>query len=153
VGKVDFFITCFLNCVKAVLGNNLYTLLLYNFLNFYTLLLYNFLNFFTLLLYNFLNFFTPSETLIVCFILPSNMMVSISSTFFASIFCTKVLFSSYVLATKSTFVRKTRTKNVDEIDSWFEIIPQIYRMNRIHSTPLLSNPKFLVAATLLGIIL
>jgi len=43
--------------------------------------------------------------------------VSISSTYLAHIFRTKVLFSSYVLETKSTFVQKTRAKNVDEIDS------------------------------------
>jgi len=37
-------------------------------------------------------------------------LVSISSKFYAHIFCTKVLFSSYILATKSPFVWKTRTK-------------------------------------------
>jgi len=45
-------------------------------------------------------------------------LVSISSTFFARVFRTKVLFSSYVLATKSTFVQKMRAKNIDDIDTW-----------------------------------
>ncbi len=48
--------------------------------------------------------------------LPS-IQVSISSTVFVCIFHSKVLFSSHFLATKSTFVQKPRSKNVDEIDS------------------------------------
>jgi hypothetical protein len=42
--------------------------------------------------------------------------------FFALVFPMKLLFSSYVLATKSTFVREMLTKNVDEIDTWPAVI-------------------------------
>ncbi len=39
-----------------------------------------------------------------------SQLVSISSTFFACIFCTKVLFPSYILATKSTFLQKNSSE-------------------------------------------
>ncbi len=42
----------------------------------------------------------------------------LSAVNFINVFHTKVLFSSYILATKSTFVWKTCAKNIDEIDSW-----------------------------------
>ncbi len=37
--------------------------------------------------------------------------------FLHAFFCTKALFSSYVLATKSTFVQRMRAKNVSKINS------------------------------------
>ena len=43
-------------------------------------------------------------------------LVSISSTLYVQIFCTNVVFSSYVLALSKKFVRKIRAFNVDEID-------------------------------------
>jgi len=67
------------------------------------------------------------------------LMMSISSMFFARVFvrkCFMKLFSSYILATKITFVWKMRAKNVDEIDSWLHLcVPEFKRItSKINSS-------------------
>jgi len=54
-------------------------------------------------------------------------MVSILSTFYVQIFCTNVVFSSYMYVEKTTFVQKIRVYNVDEIDTghFYDIVDNI----------------------------
>jgi len=57
--------------------------------------------------------------MIICYdflIVETDVLVSISSTFYVQIFRTNVVFSSYMYVEKKTFVRKISTFNVDETD-------------------------------------